>query len=138
MYKEDKLWQYIKDIYKDKLGIPEKIVNLLSDDKILIGVATGLSNRHICNYVDLDEKLVKTIVEQYFKDISNFSGWQVDLDFSPIMVYNNKHTTLYGYIGAVKEASSLVTENDVYTSYQVCVVYKNYEEELAKYGYVTK
>jgi hypothetical protein len=134
--KENKLWKYIKCLYREKLDIPESIVSLLSDDRILMGVVTGLSNKQICNYVNLDEKLIRATVEQYFKAIPNFSGWSEDLDFSPIMVYNNKHSTLYGYSKSVKEINGNVSESDIYLSYCICVIYKDYEKELAKYGYV--
>jgi hypothetical protein len=137
MSKEDKLWQYIKSIYKDKLGIPEEICNFLSVDVILVGVITGLSVTHIANYVNIDEKLIRVIIKEYFKEPEYFNGWNGDLDFSPIMVYNRVNN-LEEYMNEAELISPLDTTLDKRLGYELCKQYKNYEEELAKYGYVTR
>lgn len=132
MHKENKLWRYVKDLYKEKLNIPEEIPELLSVFNILTGVVNGLSTTNLIRHTGLPGDFITETTKSYYQD---FPGWVVDLDFSPIMVYNNKHTTLAGYMAVVKKISPITSEQDILTSYGLCEQFRDYEDLLKKYGY---
>lgn len=130
MQRETQLWDYVVDMYKEKLNIPKDIVELLSVLDILQKCIEGLSNEIISRYLDLDLRFIKTTLEKYF----SFDGWSNSLDFSPIQVYN-RVSNLEEFIFEVEMIAALVLPLDVNLSYEVCKKYKELENSLEKYGY---
>jgi hypothetical protein len=130
MQRKTKLWQYIIAIYKERLGIPEDIVELLSVINILEQSVEGLSNKVIAECTGTSLEYIKETLEQFL----SFSGWSVDLDFSPIKVYNRTNG-FNEYINEIILVSPLSLPLDVSLSYEICKKYIEMENKIEKYDY---
>jgi hypothetical protein len=78
-------WQYIKDFYKEHFGIDGWVVELFANFDILLLCSSGVSNKHIEEFLDipLDE------ISKVIKDAFGFDGWVEDFPINPYRVFND-------------------------------------------------
>lgn len=119
----------IEDFYESKLNIPKKIVNLLSIELILKGCAEGLSNKRIALRYGLKLKEVSSSLEEFFY----FGGWNIDLDFSPIAIYNKINGNYEAYKREVIMISPASFDKYIDDSFYVCEIYSKVKKEIDKY-----
>lgn len=122
------VWDLIKDFYKTKFGIPRKIIDLISVIEILKLSVQGYSNEKIARYSEDGIQYIIDVLAEFL----DFTGWDSDLDFSPIALYN-KSKDFIRYQQEVKMISAITNESVINISYHICVTYFKYRKAIEKY-----
>lgn len=125
----DQLWTAVLDLYENKLGVPNKIVEDLSCYDMLYLCCTGLSNNTISETLDIDINVVGDVL----KRMLNFSGWYKDLDINPLFVYNSVKGVRDLYIASVMAVSGMIEKSYVNKSYTICKKFERIEREIDNY-----
>ena len=123
------LWDYIKDIYSRKFNIPPLITDFIAVERIVYKSASGYSNRRISFAINESMEYIRQVLE----DFIGFSGWDNDLDFNPLALYNRNKDNYDEYMREVSMISSITS--DFYTSltYKVCERYTKMKERIKEY-----
>lgn len=77
-------WDKIVKFYRDTWGYTPKMVDYLACRNIIKEHCKGLSIQRIASRTDTKERDVRMTLHKYM----GFDGWEIDLDFSPLAVYN--------------------------------------------------
>lgn len=120
------LWDGIKLYYKYKFDIPDHVIELYSQYEVLKKCVQGYSNLRISQYSGIKISLVRDSIRLIF----GFEGWELDLDFSPIAVYNRCNDSFELYRQDVLMVSSITTDLVIRLSYMVCKRFKVIEKEI--------
>lgn len=119
------IYEKIKELYENKLGIDGCIVDLLADYEIMYYCVTGLSNQAISQLLSIEEEAVKEVLLSRF----DFSGWETTLSFSPIYIYSKAqgfesifYSSLIGIYKFPKNLSKKALE--------ICKLFEMYENIL--------
>jgi hypothetical protein len=123
------VWDSIKRIYKENFNIPDTIIEYYSTFEILKKCISGYSNLRISYGMKDDLKYIKEVL---FYSLG-FEGWEVDLDFSPIAVYNRCNNNYERYRQDILMISSITPDSAIEISYLLCRRYKEIEREINKY-----
>ena len=123
------IWEKVKELIHNKTGISFEVLDLLAVNEILLQCVQGLSIAHIAYYVDQDEDYVSNVLEEFL----GFSGWSLDLDFSPIVCYNRTNS-LVEFLKEVDSFSPLTTKFVAKLSYEICRKYKKLERIIKNDG----
>lgn len=123
------VWEKVKDLINERTGLSFEILDLLAVNEILLQCVQGLSVTHIARYIEQDEQYVRDVLMEFL----DFGGWEVDLDFSPIVVYN-RCVDKKEFINDVDIFSPFTYSDDVSMSYDLCEKYKILERKLENDG----
>ena len=82
------LWIDLVKFYGDNFHIPAIVVEYMVVLDILRESVTGYSNSRISNKYDLSIQEVSEILNEFL----GFAGWNFDLDFNPIALYNKSNS----------------------------------------------
>lgn len=123
-------WNYVLKFYKNVLGIPEFIAESISVYDILKNCACGLSNYRISKRYNINDiDYVAITIYQYFK----FPGWQFDLDFSPLAIYNKVQGNYDLYLREIDMISRASFDKYTDESFRVCKEFNELKKEISKY-----
>lgn len=123
------LFDEILNIYTRKLKIPKSVVYLLSDYDIIYNCVSGLSNKSISEYLDIDEEDIKeTLIKRL-----NFSGWYEDLEINPIYIYEKTNGIKDLYVKVIMSIPSNLYKPYINKSFRICKRFSEYERRINKY-----
>jgi ribosomal silencing factor RsfS len=120
-------WEVIQKVYEEKFGTPPKILDYIATQQILKLCCTGLSNKKIAEYLEIDIEDVENTLFEFL----NFEGWENDLDINPLHIFEKVKNLDNFIIFMVK--SSMISEKIANNFYEVCKKYKLIEEEVDNY-----
>lgn len=123
------VWKGIKNLYKEKFNIPTRIIDFIAVYDILLRCVQGFSNTKISKYSKLDADYISEVLMEYFL----FEGWNSDLDFSPIAVYNRNEGIRINYLEEVKTITGLCDELCLDFTYSICKRFNYIKKEINKY-----
>lgn len=78
-------WLEILNYYEKRFGYPREVTDIIACLPILSSCCMGYSNYRIANRTRTSTVYVASVNKMYL----DFLGWNLDLDFSPIAVYNS-------------------------------------------------
>jgi hypothetical protein len=122
-------YKAIKKIYKEKLGIPSRVVDLISISDILKHFVCGLSNKAISSLLSEDEEYVRQVLVKTF----NFEGFSKDLDISLILVYNKSMGNVVDFRNNILELTEITDDADIINYFNYCHKYDMIRKEIERY-----
>lgn len=126
---EQRIWSQVKNLYKEKFGMPPRLVDYLASSEFIFLCAKGLSVDTIARRFSFGRDYISFCIKEFL----NFEGWEHDLDFSPIDFYFR-----YNNFDEYKKEVlifSIEDEKSVNKSYNVSRRFCELERKLEKYGY---
>lgn len=132
MDKNKTLWEFFISDYSNKTLLPVSILELIAIYPVVKLCAEGISNMRISKRLDFPIRYVEDILIDYL----DFSGWDLDLDFSPIAMYSrsNKNFDIYYY--EVYTVTPVALSNRfINLSFNICTRFIKIKEKLKEYGY---
>lgn len=123
------LWEVIKKSYKDNFNIPELVIEYYANIEIIRKCIYGYSNSRIA--FSLNENI--TYITDVLNSLLLFPGWEKDLDFNPIAVYNKCNDDYNAYYMSVIMISSISTDSIIRLSFNLCRKFKEIERMIDKY-----
>lgn len=129
MKKIETLWEYIQYLYKKNYNIPPKIVDSMGVLDILEMCAGGLANETIARNLELPVSYIDDVIFEYLR----FSGWEQDLDISPLMVYDSLDGSYSYYKTTIGTVSSVTTRELINKSFRICKTYNDIRKEINRY-----
>lgn len=123
------LWDSIKKIYKVNFNISENIIEYYSVLDVLKKCVSGYSNLRISFGLKDNIKYIRELLYEFI----GFSGWDYDLDFSPIAVYNRCDNNYERYRQDVIMVSSVTSDSIIELSFLLCKKYKEIERIIDKH-----
>ena len=124
-----KLWNQIRNFYKDTFNIKGKYVDMMSHREELVLCATGLSVSKISELLSIDLVDVKrTIMKYYF-----FTGWGTTFSVNPLHIYNKMKKSSNAYelfYSKVLSLDSKITSKEITTVFRVCKLFTELDAEL--------
>jgi hypothetical protein len=79
--------------------------------------------------MELDDEYVKSILIEFLY----FPGWKLDLDISPISVYNTYWKDYRVYRYSIETLSSVIDSDDLKRSFYICQRYDKIRKEIENY-----
>jgi len=126
---ERTLWDSIKEYYRLNYSIPENILEYYSAIDVIKKCISGYSNLRISFGLKSSVKYVKEVLY----DNLGFEGWEEDLDFSPIAVYNRCNNNYERYRQDILMISHVTPDCVIEISFLLCKKYKDIERLVDKY-----
>lgn len=123
------VWDSIKSLYEKNFNIPGYVLEHYSNMEILRRCVSGYSNLRISYSIGDDIKYVK---EALLCSLG-FEGWEIDLDFSPIALYNRCKGDYERYRQDVLMVSCITPDSAIEISFLLCDRYKDIERDINKY-----
>lgn len=120
------LWDYIKELYKEKYNIPPEVIDYVSVQPILKRCVTGYGNKSICYAVRENIDYVSQVIFQYL----SFPGWTDDLDLNPLAIYNRYNGNYEYFKQEIQMFSPYFKEEIVKYAFDMCKKYKEIEKEI--------
>ena len=124
-------------MFKSKyLGIfdnNDKLLDYISTIDILRDCAVGYSNYRISKRKHIDTKFIESVL----LDAYSISGWNRDLDFSPLALYNISGGNRLMYEHEIIMITGKYDERQVNLTYRICKKYLEIKKEVDDY-YDTK
>jgi hypothetical protein len=121
----ENLWYQIVEIYKEKFHTNEEIINLIAVKDILKLSVSGLSNATIANHYDFDIEYVQSVLKEFL----GFTGWDRDVDFSPLLLYKN-HKALLDFVTEAKTISATADDLLAIMCYNLCKQFEELERTI--------
>ena len=122
-------WELIKKFYKERLNVPESIVDNIAVFDILELSAKGFSNLYIAESLQMDKRYVRDVLIDFLK----FTGWKNDLDISPIDVYNRCMGNFVCFAHEYRTISSMYDRDSVMVAHTVCKEFTRIKKGLEDY-----
>jgi hypothetical protein len=126
---ENTLWDIIKKFYKEELGIPDYIVECISLLDVIKRCISGYSNYRISQFKGSSINYIKEALSNTIA----FEGWDQDLDFNPLALYNRSEMNYARYKEEVNMVSVITSEVVIKLSFNLCELYYRIIEEIEKY-----
>lgn len=123
------LWEVIKNSYKNNFNIPDDILEYYANFEIIRRCANGYSNSRIS--YSLNESI--TYISNVLLDSLEFPGWEVDLDFNPIAVYNRCDDNYTKYYQDVIMITFITSDRFIALSFILCQKFKEIERKINEY-----
>jgi hypothetical protein len=123
------VWELIQKLYQKKHGIPPEVLDLIAVKPILMKCASGYSVARIAAATGNPVKYVIEVLNDYF----NFPGWDDDLDFNPLAIYNRCNGDFFRYDLEVQMASPIAKGSVIGMTFALCRGYCEYKKEIEKY-----
>ena len=89
----------------------------------------GLSNARIAKKNLLDIYFVSKVLSEEV----DFEGWNYDLDFSPLAIYNRSNENFLAYEQEILTISPFNFESKIKLSFDICKRYNYIKKEIDKY-----
>lgn len=125
-------WRFLQAYLDYFQEVPPFVLDFLAIEEIIKYCISGISNKTIALSLDISEELIKDILEKFLE----FSGWEEDLDISPMFFYNSSYGIYLLYRNKIEEVSPVTTEEIILQSYRVCHTYQNLLQKMRiKYEY---
>lgn len=125
----DNLWEFFLQDYSKKTSLPIKVLELIAVLPLVKLCAVGNSNKSIAKRY----RVTVEYVEDVLINSLNFSGWEDNLEFSPLAIY--KEYPEFNAYKAMVLSRSQVKEAVVVMSFNICVKYTKLKEITMKHGY---
>jgi hypothetical protein len=122
-------WELVKNFYEERLHVPKEIVESTAVYDILELAAKGFSNSYISESLQMDKRYIRDALI----DFLHFTGWKMDLDISPIDVYNRCSGNFTCFANEYELVSSMYNKDEVLISYTVCKAFTNIKKGLDDY-----
>jgi len=122
------IWQAVKGLYKEKFDIPAYVLDFVAVYDVLLKCVEGYSNVKISRYVSQDTKYISEILIRYF----SFNGWDADLDFSPIALYNRCNGDILRYKIDVETVTNLYDKECINFTYFICRRFNRIKKEISE------
>lgn len=124
------LWDEIKKYYEIKFSIPEIIIEYISIQEILKRSVTGYSNKRIARQFNFPTRYIENILIDYLY----FTGWESDLDFNPLALYNKVNGDYIAYSYQIDCTTPIVYSNKIVNiSYNIAKRYNEIKEKIKEY-----
>jgi len=124
------LWDEVKKYYEEQFSIPQIVTEYISVQEILKRSATGYSNRRIARQFNLPTKYVENVLIDHLL----FTGWESDLDFNPLALYNKVYGDYVAYNYEIQLTTPIVYSKFIVNiSYNVSKEYNIIKEKIKKY-----
>lgn len=127
-------WIDFRKYYARKFGTTEQMVDLIASYETIRLCVTGYSNRRISNRL-----LISVIdVEETIFEFLDFLGWDYDLDFSPIALYNKSNGIFMAYEQEISMVTGRLSDYSlVVRSFDICRKFLKIKERIDSF-YGTK
>jgi hypothetical protein len=129
MMAEITLWEVIKKSYSNNFNIPSDVLEYYANLEILKRCVFGYSTSRIA--FSFNETI--TYIASVLVSLLGFSGWERDLDFNPIAVYNRSDDNYNKYYQDVIMVSSISTDRVITLSFNLCRKFKEIERLINEY-----
>jgi len=124
-------WEIFKKYYAELFGISLELVDILAVYDVLRMCACGYANFKISKRTKLDIQYIEETLFTYF----DFYGWNFDLDFSPIALYNRCNDNITFFEQEIRMISNRTDERFIKRMFEVCQRYTKIKVEVeAFYG----
>lgn len=120
-------WTMFRKFYARKFGISEKMVDLIASYEILKLSVSGYSNKRISNRLLVSA----TDVQDSLLEFLDFFGWDFDLDFSPISLYNKSKGVFMAYDQEISMLTGRLSDYEaVRKSFEICEKFSKLKEKV--------
>ena len=128
------VWQKLSKEYAGLVGVPVNVIEYLSVFEILKCSVTGMSNIRISDrfgFADGDNYVAEVLIDNL-----SFSGWESDLQFNPLALFNESDGTYQHYYAKVIERCPYTySDSLIVMSYNISLIYSKIKEILQDNGY---
>jgi hypothetical protein len=122
-----KVWNEVKDYYREKFGISPDLVDIAAVYDILNMCASGSGTPQIANFLDMEPELISHILEIHF----GFTGWSSDQPFSPLAYYKKlEEKTLENFRNSVITSFGYTEDSIIKNMYTAAGLVLNLERLL--------
>lgn len=126
MQTEEKVWEQVQQFYKETFGLEPYMVDMMIDHPILKMCAAGSSNKTIAEFIGTTDS-IEDVLDKHF----GFRGWSVDLEFSPIRIYNELgRCDEQTFVDQIVIRFGNLMNIDIHNMYKACVAFTNIERML--------
>jgi hypothetical protein len=122
------LWKEVQKFYFTNFGITAQLLDLYSSLEILSLCTQGKSVGVISTELDIEPESIRKIIRLYF----HFSGFDVDLDFSPIVLYTCNGGSWEYYRSNVRTQSKNSKLDTVNLTWNICKEFLKLKERVYK------
>ena len=127
-------WIEVSSQYAGMMGVPVNVIEYLSVTEILKCAVTGMSNSRIADRYGICDS--DNYVSNVLIDNLSFSGWEDDLNFNPLALFNQTDGDYMRYYSKVIEyAPYMYSDAIIVMSYNICLIYTKIKELLVENGY---
>jgi hypothetical protein len=109
-------WDVIKAFYQQKFNIPPQYIDYIACEKLLLDCVSGYGNKTISRRHKLPIDYVKDVII----DFLGFPGFDIDLDISPIALYNLSNKNLLHFQQNVVNHSAYLEYEDAKFLFKIC------------------
>lgn len=122
------IWDYIKYVYRENWGVPGYVIEFFACESILSRCACGQSNYRIALGVKENMQYVRSVINHYY----GFDGWNTDIDFNPLAIFNKTGRNYSGFFNEITGISSLSDKYNLKFIYNICKRYVFLKERCMK------
>lgn len=126
------LWDYILNKYSKAESLPPIVVEYIAVFDILKYSVEGISNKRISSRLNMPVDYIENVLI----DFLHFTGWDVDIDFSPVaLFYLSACNYSVFYYKVISTSLYDVSDNIITLMYNICIRFNKIKETINKYGY---
>lgn len=119
-------WEKFRKYYAELFGITLELVDCLAVYDVLRMCACGYANYRIARKTKLDIQYIEETLFTYF----DFYGWNFDLDFSPIALYNRSNDNIVYFEQEIRMVSNRTDERFINRMFEVCQRFSKIKMEV--------
>lgn len=122
-------WNGIKQFYEDHFDIPQRVLDYVAVQRILLLCASGMSNKSISKQLDMTEHYIEDVLNEFI----DFGGWDEDLDLNPWFIYKQDIHNQSAFETKIRVLTDLIKNDIIVQAYYVCSKYNYIRKQVEEY-----
>ena len=122
-------WKITKKLIATSLNVNQKIIDYIAVLDILKNCVYGYSNKSISKRTQVPIEYVENVLI----DFMSFTGWEEDLDISPIAIFRSSGKLFDAFVMNINNLSSMSGDSLIIMAYNTCVVYDYIKEKVEEF-----
>lgn len=124
-------WDFLRDTYAEATGLPTYVVEYLSVLPIIQYAVMGLSTKWIAKRMKVPYDYVESVLIEFLE----FTGWDINLEFSPIAIFYQCEKDRDIFIARIEGTYTNVNKGIIYIAFNIANVYDKIKGVLKGYDY---
>lgn len=124
-------WDFLRDTYAEATGLPTYVVEYLSVLPIIQYAVMGLSTKWIAKRMKVPYDYVESVLIEFLE----FTGWDINLEFSPIAIFYQCEKDRDMFIARIEGTYTNVNKGIIYIAFNIANVYDKIKGVLKGYDY---
>jgi hypothetical protein len=122
-------WEIFRKYYSELFGVSLELVDILAVYDVLRMCACGYANYRISKKTKLDIFYIEETLLTYY----DFYGWNFDLDFSPIALYNRSNDNINRFEEEIRMTSNRVDEGFIKRMFEISQRFTKIKGEVEEF-----